>query len=573
MPTIDLYDALLDQYLPGRRSAEELDRLLNANKAEVDDRDDEAGSWKVELKDTNRPDLWSTIGVCRQLGLFTGRRSSGYRRKDFPFFSTETETLDTADRVVEVDAALAKTRPFISAFVASGPPISEPLLLDVIQAQEKLCGNYGRKRRTIAMGVYRAETLTYPIRYRAVPPSTRFTPLGSEREMSLTEILSDHPKGVEFGGIVRELDAMPFLTDASDDVLSFPPIINSAGLGAVEVGDSELFVELTGTDLESLLLVTAVAACDLADAGFRIDPVRIEYPYETPLGRTLVTPRYFQRSAGATLNEIRRLLGVEIDRDEVLTCLARAGVHGEFDGEALTVELPPYRNDFLHPVDVIEEVVIGRGLDSFEPELPAELTVGSLTETELISRQAREVMVGLGYQEMINTYLGSRRDHIDRMGIADDEFIEIDNPMTENYALVRASIIPNLLASEAASANAIYPHRIFEAGKVVRRDQAANTGCATLSALGILLADREAGLNTIVSHLGAVFYYLSRSYELRANDDPRFIAGRAAQILMEGEIVGVVGEVHPLVLDRWGIAMPCAAAEISLDPFIVGSPD
>jgi phenylalanyl-tRNA synthetase beta chain len=71
---------------------------------------------------------------------------------------------------------------------------------------------------------------------------------------------------------------MPFLTDTNGEVLSFPPVINSARVGAVEEGDRTLFVELTGTDLESLLLACAIVACDLADAGHTDAPGRGRVP-------------------------------------------------------------------------------------------------------------------------------------------------------------------------------------------------------------------------------------------------------------------------------------------------------
>jgi len=99
--------------------------------------------------------------------------------------------------------------------------------------------------------------------------------------MTPRTILKEHPKGKEFGWIVSRYSKYPYLEDSEGNTLSFPPIINSAHLGAIKVGDSSLFIELTGTDINSLLLATSIAACDLADAGFIIKPVKVEYPYET----------------------------------------------------------------------------------------------------------------------------------------------------------------------------------------------------------------------------------------------------------------------------------------------------
>ncbi len=107
--------------------------------------------------------------------------------------------------------------------------------------------------------------------------------------------------------------------------------------------------------------------------------------------------------------------------------------------------------------------------------------------------------------------------------------------MTESFDMVRNSILPNLLASEAASAHAVYPHRIFEVGKIAVRDPAANEGSHTWNALAFLIADREAGFNEVDAHLLALFYYLSLEPQLVPVEDPRFIAGRAAEIRVNGQ--------------------------------------
>lgn len=569
MPTIDVRDDLLAGLLGETPAPAELERLLSTAKAEVEGYDSARGVRRVELKDTSRPDLWSTPGLARHLRCYRGAPLP-----DYPFMARAEAPPETGDRVVQVDPELERIRPCIAAFTAAGPPLSEALLAELIQSQEKLCDGYGQRRRAIAMGIYRGAEIAWPVRYRAAPPETRFVPLGGQRELSLTEILDQHPKGREYGHLVRGLPALPYLEDAAGRTLSFPPIINSADLGNVAVGDSRFLVELTGPYLETLLLVCAIAACDLADAGYDIEPVRIRYPYATTLGRDLVTPRYFQRDVTLPMATAERLLGETISPAEGRRLVERMGSRARVEGAALVVTPPPYRNDFLHPVDVVEEIAIGRGLDTFEPELPAEFTAGRLTPETHLARAVRELLVGLGYQEMIFNYLGARRDYTERMNAPQRELVEVANPMTESYAVVRDSIIPNLLAAETSSQNAAYPHHVFEVGKVALRDAADPTGSRTVDACALLVADRAAGFNDARAHVAALLFYLGLEHRLAAADDPRFIPGRAAKVeaaaaAADGEPVwaclGVVGEVHPAVLEQWSIGMPCAAAELHLD--------
>jgi phenylalanyl-tRNA synthetase beta chain len=561
MPKIDVNEKLFFQALRKKISKDELVELLTAAKAELDDWPQGEGVLRIELNDTNRPDLWSTLGLARQLSLYLGGKAPSYR-----FFSREGKTQKTDERRVIVDAGLKGIRPYIASFVAEGKEVTDALLREIIQSQEKLCGNFGRKRKTIAMGVSRTELISWPVHYSAADPDeTKFVPLDFQKPLSMREILSQHPKGKEYGPLVASFPKFPLLSDGKGEVLTFPPVINSALIGGVRVGDSRLFIDLTGPDLDTILIAASVTACDFADMGFTILPVAIQYPFDTAYGRTIVTPFYFQKPTTVQVNDASKRLGQKFSPAEAAQHIRKMGSSVDVEGNTLKVSPPEYRNDFLHPVDVIEEIMIGAGMQSFDPIMPRDFTVGRISEAEWYARSVRESMIGLGYQEMIYGYLGARRDFVDRMLIDGQEVIEIANPMTESFDIVRNSILPNLLASEAVSAHAAYPHRIFEVGKVAVRDTRDNYGSRTHNTLAFLIADREAGFNEVDAHLLALSYYLFLEPQLSPLEDPRFIPGRAAEVRVKGKKVGVLGEVHPQVLENWGIQMPCAAVELSLD--------
>jgi phenylalanyl-tRNA synthetase beta chain len=338
-------------------------------------------------------------------------------------------------------------------------------------------------------------------------------------------------------------------------------------------------VELTGTDQRAVTLAASIVACDLADNGFTIEPVEINYEYDTPFGRTCVTPWYFQEPVFCSLSRIEKYLGEKISAADSVKALARMGVRAEEARDAesgsqsgpvpgVRAFPPEYRNDFLHAADVMEDVMMGRGLSTFKPLRPRDFTVGRLAPITLFSRRVKGIMAGLGYQEMIYNYLGSKKDLVENMGGSGGRIIRISNPMTENYEYVRDSVLASLLASEAVSGHASYPHRIFETGKVAYRDASENTGTATRQYLGFLQADKEAGFNTAAGQLQTLFYYLSRDYTTAESDDPRFIPGRAASIVYKGKPIGVFGEIHPAILENWGITVPCAACEMDLDALI-----
>jgi phenylalanyl-tRNA synthetase beta chain len=525
------------------------------------------------------------------------RVHGGVDRPEYPFFTRKAATgagagnKDSGKYRVFVDPALKDIRPFIAAFVISGKPIDDLMLKDVIQTQEKLCWNFGRKRRSIAMGVYRSSLISWPVRYVAADPDdTKFVPLGMEQELSLREICEKHQKGLEYGHIVAGFKKFPYIMDDAGGTLSFPPVINSARIGAVEVGDEDLFVEMTGTDLESLTLAVNMVACDFADAGFDIIPVRVDYPYETPFGRSVVFPYYFQEPTFCPLSRVHRFLGEKLTADECLQAIERMGCKAEktsgpgevplallnkTDGVAeapieagILVYPAEYRNDYLHAADVVEDVMIGRCMKNFAPLAPRDFTIGRLTPITYLSRKVKESLIGLGYQEMIYNYLGSGKDFVERMNLDGSRSVRISNPMSENFEYVRDSVLPCLMMSESVSGNAVYPHRIFEVGKVAYRDEKENYGVRTRQHLGFLHADRDANFNVVSSQLQALFYYLSREYVVEEVTDPRFIPGRSASILFKGEKIGIFGELHPSLLDNWGVTMPCTAAEVDLDSLL-----
>ncbi len=568
MPKIEVNEKLFFSLLGDSPDAARLEAILPTAKAELDGWDKEAAepenrTIKIELNDTNRPDLWTTAGLARQLKAHRKGEITEY-----PFFVPLGEPRDSA-YIVEVEESVRKVRPFLAGFVARGVPITDSMLKELIQAQEKLTWNFGRKRKTVSIGLYRPSVISWPVHYRGVDPDkVSFVPLQETRNMTLRQILAEHPKGKEYGSILQNEPIHPLLLDDNDRVLSYPPIINSADLGAVLVGDSELFIEVTGSDYPSVSLTASILACDLHDMGFAIENVVVRYPYDTPFGRKITFPSYFQQELKVHIDQVRKLLGLDMSVEKARAAVESMGSKARVEGDFITVKPAEYRNDFLHPVDIIEDVLIGIGMENFPPEKPRDFTIGRLSPIEQFSRKAKLSLVGMGYQEMIYNYLGSRRDYVDKMGIQAETVVKITNPMSENFEYLRNSPLPGLLGTESVSVKAPYPHRTFEVGKVAIKDAEENYGIATRQYIGFLNTHAQADYNESASHLATLMFYLGKEYGVKEAFDPRFIPGRQAEVWSEGKKVGVFGEIHPAILGAFGITMPSAGGEIDLDTIL-----
>jgi len=566
MPTISINQKDFEQ-LVGRPTiaAEPLDAWLPLVKAELKDQDSESGEVRLELHDSNRPDLWSCEGIARQIRIKLQGAASAY-----PFFKPTPRP----KRRIQVMQGLERVRPYIAACTAVGYKMTGEGLAQLVQTQEKLADIFGRKRRTISIGLYRLPQIVFPVTYTLVKPEeVRFTPLGVEEKMSPREILAVHPKGLEYGPILAGHDRLPLLMDEEGQVLSLPPIINSREIGEVRVGDRELFVEVTGTDLPMVLLTLNILAVNLADRGATIEAVEVAYPYATELGKTVRTPFNFQKARSIPIKTIEDALGVPLGAERIRQALLAYGYEASAskDRGAISVKIPPYRNDLMHPLDVVEDVAISRGYGEFTPIMPSQFTVGSLSRLEEMSDRVRDMMVGMGFQEIISNIMASRQELIDRMHLAGsdrDRIVEVENVMTQAYSCLRQWITPSLLRVEAASTRAFYPHRLFEVGEVAVPDATEETGVRTLMVLGALIAHANANFSEAHSCLDLLLFYLDRPYTLEPISHRSFLDGRAGRIVSNGRAVGLIGEIHPEVLEHWQVSMPSVVFELEVDALV-----
>ncbi|MBI3947641.1 MAG: phenylalanine--tRNA ligase subunit beta [Armatimonadetes bacterium] len=559
MPTIT---ARLDdlQHLMGETlAAAELAKRLPLAKAEL--KRDEEGELTIEFNDTNRPDLWSAEGLARQLRAHTEGGPQAY-----PCFVVPAQPAVELGGTIEVSPGLREIRPYIAGFVVKGITITDEGLKQFIQSQEKLSENFGNKRSAVSIGIYDAARIAWPVRYCDADPQTAaFVPLGFDEPMTLREILERHPKGIDYRYTLEGQPRYPLLIDAKDEVLSFPPIINSRALGEVKVGDDHLLVEVTGSEMHQVILACNILAANAVDRGGTIHPVRCAHPYDTPFGRDVVTPFDFQDTVAVEAADVAAMLGQEVPVEALRRGLAAYGLGVEARDGRLVVRLPPYRRDYMHPVDAIEDYAISAGYNTFEPEMPAEYTVGEQSAIEGLADQVRDLMVGQGFAEIMTNVLTAKPDSTTRVGLPEGRVVEIDNVMSELYAVLRNSLVPSLLRMESISSRATYPHRVFELGEVQVYDEGADLKSRTEVRLGALIAHSAASFSEAHSCLDGLLYYLDRKYELAPVAHGTFIPGRAGEIRIGGRPAGFIGEAHPAVLEEWGIAMPCALFEVVVD--------
>jgi phenylalanyl-tRNA synthetase beta chain len=358
MPTIDIDYSELERQL-GIKLNEDMDRLdeILANvKAEVKSYSQKEDSVSVEMKDTARADLWSVEGLSRAL--------QGYlnRSKGIKPYSVGKSIIE-----VEVNAQLFGIRPYICCSVVKDIHLSDSIIKGIMHLQDKLDQTHGRSRQKTSIGIYNLDLIKPPILYTAVKPSdVKFVPLGFSEKMSLDEVLERHPKGIEYGHIVKKNSLYPMLFDSENKVLSFPPIINSNDLGKITEESRNLLVEVTGTQHKTVLDTLNLVTLALIDRGGKANSATIHYPQNSEYTeRTVLTPNFDNRHFQLSVEETNRLLGLQLSAQKIGALLEVAGLGVEqADAESVSVLVPCYRVDIMHQVDLIEDVAIAYGYNN-----------------------------------------------------------------------------------------------------------------------------------------------------------------------------------------------------------------
>ncbi len=562
MPTIDVNYVELQHLLNINLSddLDKLDEILVNIKGEVKAFDQKANSLSIEMKDTNRPDLWSIEGLIR------GLRGYINQEKGIKSYNLNESTVQ-----VNVDADLYSIRPFIGCSIIKDIHLSDDVIKGIMHLQDKLDQTHGRSRQKSSIGIYNLDLIKPPIEYTAVKPSeVKFVPLGFNEKMELNEILEQHPKGIEYGHIVKKNSLYPLLSDSEGNILSFPPIINSNDLGKITEVSRNLLIEVTGTLYKTVLNTLNLVTLALIDRGGKPYSVTVNYPKNSNFKEgTVVTPNFDNKRFTLGVEETNRLLGLKLSAKEISSSLLTAGLGIEQIGnDCLTVLVPCYRVDIMHQVDIIEDVAIAYGYNNIEPlwrELP---TTGEAKPDQHLINVARDLMVGLGYQETLNTTLTNSETLFTKMNMPNSPLIELANPKVITMTCIRNWLLPSLMEFLSVNQSVEFPQKIFELGKVTLLDHAKETKTRDENWLTAATAHPNANFSEIKSTLDSFMVNFGVEWQIKESSNPSFIEGRVGSVIVKNTEIGFLGEINPVVLEAWKLENPTAAFEINLQTLI-----
>jgi phenylalanyl-tRNA synthetase beta chain len=503
---------------------------------------------QVEIT-SDRPDLLSASGLARVLkGVF--EVEIGLQKFD----------VEPSGIKCTVDPSVLDIRPYIVCGVVKNVHLTDALVRQMIQLQEKIHDTHCRRRRKGSIGLHNLDAVEPPFTYLAEKPENiNFVPLNETEEMNGHEILRKITKGRDYAHIIDSFDRYPLLVDKNGDVLSLPPIING-NLTRVDMDTKNLFFDITGTDEYIITYALHILLADLYDRGAKIESVEMVYPDQT----SKVYPNFTPTKMNLSLKNTNELLGFGLNLNDLETILKKMRFDSkEIDDDTLEVLVP----DFLHEVDIIEDVSIGYGYDIMEPELPQSMTVGGELPLSTFERKVKNLLVGMGFIEILN-YVLTNKDDLEAIHsfTESNEITEIANPVSEKYTFIRNQLLPGLVNFLSKNTHSAFPQKIFEIGPVGIPDSSVINKVRNVPRIAAAITDYATSYEHIQAVVGGLLNNLGVPFELKTAVNPSFLEGRVAEVFVNDIKIGILGELHPEVLLKFKLENPTAVLELEEFP-------
>ncbi len=520
----------------------------------------------------DRPDLLSHETMAKAIRAFIGVGS--------PENKVE---VSKGDFCIEVDQSLGGIRPIImgaivrSVNTGNGPLERDLFIQSLMDHQEKLHMTLGRKRSFSSIGVHDLSRLSPPFRYVSVTKDFSFTPLASEKEMSISEVLSSHPKGMEYSSLMEGLDSFPIILDSNDMVISFPPVINGSHT-TVNEDTTDFFIDVTGFDERSCEACLLLICLSLSELGGAVESVEIT-GWD---GKVNTTPNFENRNHRVPNRLIERILGVSLSDERISEAINRMG--GKLIESRTTTEgserqerwadcvvgerehvfsMPRWRSDIMHPIDIVEDIAIGLGYGN----LPEVLSSIHIDSTPLASanlhRRIRMSMRGVGLQEIQSLTLSNERDQFEKTNWNPvSKVTTISNPISVDHTLLRQFIFPSLMNILASNRHHELPQKVYELGEVVHDGENKSRMSWACAELGAGFSAAKGIVQSLLRDLGAD--NSSVSFREVMDGSGPWIVGRGAKVFIGDIEIGEFGEVSPDVIQSFGIRTPVHGGEFDV---------
>jgi phenylalanyl-tRNA synthetase beta chain len=490
----------------------------------------------------NRPDFSTDYGIITGLQGLLGIKLGMAQFKI-------KKGIDT----IKADPSVTKVRPYITAIEARDGMLDDETIRQIITMQEDLHNGIGRRRKKTSIGIHDLDKIKFPLTYKTVDIAHRFIPLNSQNEMTISEILEKTETGSSYKHLLGGHKKVPVIVDSTGNTISFPPIINSK-LTEVTTKSRNLLVEVTATDKKAAEDTLSIVAHVLQNAGFKLSSVHI-------WGANNSTPSLEARNMLVDPTLVNNMLGLDMTTPSMIKSLRKSRLDAKTKGKQILCTIPRYRTDIFGPIDLVEEIALGYGIQNLEPTIPPTTSAGQKNKLTILLEVARSTMIGLGYSEVMNFGLVGKDIQYELINRDASNMISVSDSKSQEHHLLRDVLLPGLIDVLSRNIHESYPQKIFEIGTVFDKGNPINEEIH----LGCLSAHNEASFTEIHSILQS---FLKAGFNItsatKTQEDPLFTQGRAASVLVNDKRIGMVGEISPKIIDNFKLRIPVAGFEIKL---------
>lgn len=275
------------------------------------------------------------------------------------------------------------------------------------------------------------------------------------------------------------------------------------------------------------------------------------------------------------------VLGAQIPREETKDMLRRLQFRVQDSGENMLVTVPTHRPDVTLEEDLIEEVARLYGYDRIPGTLPTGATTrGARTGGQAFVKRVKEAMVSCGLNEVI-TYSFTSPRIFDQLGLPEDSplryTVNVMNPLSEEQSVMRTLLLPGLLEVLQRNHNRrVTNGAVFELGNVFYPRPGASLPDEKPRLAAAMMGKIPGGWAS--SDVPLDYYHLKGVMEtvlaalgtdgvvfVPVSDRPGFHPGRTALVEVGGRELGVIGELHPEVLEKLDLPQRVTGSELDLE--------
>ena len=543
MPVIALYYSRL-QKLVGKVSKKQISESLPFLGLDVESEDEK--TVRVEYS-PNRPDYSTDFGIALGLQGLLGIKTGAIKLK----------IKKSNQYKINATPSVSKIRPYVTGIIAKNGKINGDVLEQLIQMQEDLHMGIGRKRKKSSIGIHDLNKISFPLLYTTTTRNHNFVPLNSEKELSVSEIIRDTQTGKDYGNLLGQSTQVPIIVDSNKKTVSFPPIINAA-ITTVTTKTKHLFVEVTGINKDDAEDMLSVVATILQSAGFALERIQIS-------GAKNSSPRLQEKKMVVNSSLINQTLGLNLTTSKIISSLKKSRLDAVSRGKNIVCTIPAYRFDIFGPMDLVEEVALGYGIQNFEPTVSPSQTIGQTNPVSLQLKSLDQVMIGLGFLEALNSSLSSKRVLYDMTNRDSKKIISVLDSKSQEHTILRDFIFPGLIENLSRNIHASYPQKIFETGSIFNLDNPVSEK----TNLAVVSAHKDANFTEIKSVLEtALKIGFGIQIETKTAINPSFKNGHCANVIFNKNIIGIIGEIDSQIIDDYKIRVPVVGFEISLSDSI-----